>query len=127
GAAVDQDPRLDIDQRSVASRAVPHPDSRWMAVHMAVKGFLPAVGHLDRPLRSQRQQAGMDLHTDILARAEGAADAGEVEAYLCRWQIEAGGQLLEIGVQSMGLDVEIVDDCSGGHLNAHYRYYSSWF
>src|SRR5437763_12410423 len=72
-----------------------------MAVHMAVKGFLPAVRHLDRPLRSQRQQAGMDLHADVLARPEGAADAGEVEAHLFRRQIEAGGQLLEIRVQPL--------------------------
>src|SRR5438067_2844417 len=91
-----------------------------MAVNMAVKGFLPAVGHLDRPLRSQRQQAGMDLHADILARAEGAADAGEVEAYLCRWQIEAGGQLLEIGVQPLRGDEEIDATVGGGNRQARF-------
>src|SRR6266550_2298405 len=89
-----------------------------MAVYVAVKGFLPAVRHLDGALRSQRQQAGMDLHTDILARAEGAADAGEVEAHLFRWQIEARGQLLEIGVQPLGRDEEIDAAVGGGNRQA---------
>src|SRR5438094_4151545 len=89
-----------------------------MAMYMAVKGFLPAVGHLDRPLRSQRQQASMDLHADILARPEGAADAGEVKAHLFRWQIEARGQLLEIRVQPLGRDEEIDAAVGGGNCQA---------
>src|SRR2546429_5048671 len=91
-----------------------------MAVHMAVKGFLPAVRHLDRPLRSQRQQAGMDLHADVLARPEGAADAGEVEAHLFPRQIEAGGELLEIRVQPLRRDEEIDTAVRGGNRKARF-------
>src|SRR5712691_5677865 len=91
-----------------------------MAVYVPVKGFLPAVRHLDRPLRSQRQQAGVDLHADILARAEGATHAGEMEAHALGWQIEAGGQLFEIRMQPLGGDEE-VHAAGGRHSEARLR------
>ena len=45
-----------------------------MPVHVAVKRFLAAVAHLHRAFGAQRQHARMDLHAEILARAEGAAN-----------------------------------------------------
>ena len=91
-----------------------------MAVHVAVEGFLPAVGHLDRPLGAQRQHARVDLHADILARAKGATDAGEMEADLFGWQIEARSELVEVGVEPLRRDEEIHPAVRGGNRKARF-------
>src|SRR2546430_2750110 len=68
----------------------------------------------------------MDLHADVLARSKGAADAGEVEAHLFRWQIEARGQLLEIRVQPLRRDEEIDTAVRGGNRKARFRTGGAW-
>ncbi len=49
----------------------------------------------------------MDLHGEVLAPAEGAADAGEVDAHLRRRQAEAGRDLVAVDVQPLRGDVDV--------------------
>ena len=81
GAAVEQDPHLDGDEPAVARRRVPRPDPRRVAVDVAGERLLAVVDDLHRAVRVQREQRGVDLHRDVLAAAERAADAGEVDAH----------------------------------------------
>jgi len=55
----------------------------------------------------------VNLHADILARAEGTTHAGEMEPHAFRWEIETGRQLFEIRVEPLGGDEE-VDAAVGG-------------
>ncbi len=57
----------------------------------------------------------MDLHRDVLAAAEGTADAGERHAHLLRRQAQDRGDLLEVRVQPLGGDVEVDAAVLGGH------------
>src|SRR6202165_2416621 len=92
-----------------------------MPVHVPVKRFLAAVRHLDRPLGSKRQQAGMDLHADILARAEGATHTREMQAHAFRWEIEAGRQLFEIRMEPLRGDEEVDAAIGGGNGETRFR------
>ena len=82
GAAVEQDPRADVDEPAVARRAVLVAHPRRVAVDVAEERLLAPVDHLHRPAGVQREQAGVDLHREVLAPAERAADAGEREPHL---------------------------------------------
>src|SRR5207302_4209851 len=90
GAPVDQEAGLDVDQRAVAQGAVSHPDPRRMSVDVAVKRFLAAIAHLHGAPGAQRQHARMNLHTEILARAEGAANPRYVQPDFFWSRLEAG-------------------------------------
>ena len=46
----------------------------------------------------QREQRGVDLHRKVLAAAERAADAGEVNPDLVRGQGQAGRDLVAVDV-----------------------------
>ena len=72
------------DELPVAVRAVLGPDLRGVAVHVADERLLAAVDHLHRTVRVQREQRAVDLHREVLAPAERAADAGEVDAHALR-------------------------------------------
>src|SRR5260370_41348503 len=74
---------------------------------MAVKRLLPAISHLHRPPGAQREHAGVDLHAHILAGAEGAAHSREMKGHFRSREVEAGGELLEIGVQPLRRDEEV--------------------
>src|SRR5467141_4487026 len=84
-----------------------HPDARGMSMHMAVERLLPAVTHLHRAPGAQGEHAGVDLHADVLAGAEGTAHPREVKTHLLRKEVEAGGELLEIGMQPLGGDEQV--------------------
>ena len=49
----------------------------------------------------------MDLHGEVLAPAEGAADAGEMDAHLLGLESEAGRDLVAIDVEPLGGDVDV--------------------
>ena len=57
---------------------------------VAVERLLAAVRHLHRPARLEGEQAGVDLHVDVLARAERAADTGERDPDQLLREAEAG-------------------------------------
>ena len=72
-----------------------------------VEGLLPPVGHLHRASRAQREQAGVDLHVDVLARPERAADAGERDPHLLLREVEARRELLEVDVEPLRRRAEL--------------------
>ena len=49
----------------------------------------------------------MDLHRQVLAAAERAADAGEVDAHLLGREAEAGRDLVAVDVQPLRRDVDV--------------------
>ena len=88
-AAVEQDPRADRDEPAVARRAVLVAHARGVAVDVAEERLLAPVHHLHGAAGVEREQAGVDLHREVLAAAERAADAAEHEPHLLRRQVEA--------------------------------------
>ncbi len=118
GAAVEHDPALHVRDLAVLGGAVLVPELRRVAVHVAEEGLEPVVDHLDRLVRAQREQAGVDLHRDVLAAAEGTADAGERHAHLLLGQAEDGGDLPEVRVQPLGGDVEVDTAVLAGYREA---------
>ncbi len=63
----------------------------------------------------------MDLHRQVLAPAERAADAGQRHADLVLGQAEDGRDLLEVGVQPLGRDVEVDSAVLGRHGESGLR------
>ncbi|CAM5396631.1 hypothetical protein SVIOM342S_09206 [Streptomyces violaceorubidus] len=57
----------------------------------------------------------MDLHRQVLASAEGAADAGQGHPHLVLGQAEHGGDLAQVGVEPLGGDVEVDAAVLAGH------------
>ena len=49
----------------------------------------------------------MDLHREVLAPAERAADAGEVDPHLLRLEAEAGRDLVAVDVEPLRRDVDV--------------------
>ncbi len=115
GATVEEQPGVDRDQLPVAPGAVPHPDARGVAVHVPVEGLLAPVRELDRPTRTQGQHARVHLHVDVLARAECAAHAGQVQPDLFLGQAQAGCDLLPVDVQPLRGDIYVYPAVLGGH------------
>ncbi len=114
-AAVEHETCRHRDELAVAGRSVAHPDARGVAVDVAVEGFLAPVAELDGLAGAKRQEAGVDLHVDVLARPERPAHAGEVQAHLLLRQAEARGDLLAVDVQPLRGDVEVETTVVGGH------------
>ena len=57
----------------------------------------------------------MDLHREVLAAAERAADAGEVDPHLLERQPEAGRDLAAVDVQPLRRDVDVDAALAVGH------------
>ena len=106
-AAVEQYAHTDVDEPSVARRAVLGPDLRGMPVDVADEGLLAVVDDLDRTVRVQREQRAVDLHRQVLAAAERTSHAREVDAHLLGLQIQARRDLIAIDVQPLGCDVHV--------------------
>ena len=106
-AAVEHDRRPDVHELAVAVGAVLEAHPGRVPVDVAVEGLLAGVDHLHRPVGAQRQQAGVDLHRDVLAGAERAADAGQRAAAPCRPAGRGVGDLALVDVQPLGGDVEV--------------------
>ena len=107
GAAVEQDLHADVRELAVARGAVLAPDARRVAVDVAGEGLLAVVDHLHRAVGLQGEHRAVDLHGEVLAPAEGAADAGEVDAHLRRRQAEARCDLVAVDVEPLRRDVDV--------------------
>ena len=96
-------------QTSLPSRrgAVLRPDPGRVPVDVADERLLAAVDDLHRAARVQREHRAVDLHRQVLAPAERAADAGEVDAHLLGREAEAGRHLVAVDVQPLGRDVDV--------------------
>ena len=106
-AAVEQDPHAHADELPVAVGAVLGPDLRRVPVHVADERLLAVVDHLHGPARVQREQRAVDLHREVLAPAERAADAGEVDAHALGLEAEARRDLVAVDVQPLRRDVDV--------------------
>ena len=78
-----------------------------MPVHVAGERLLAVVDDLHRAVRVQREQRAVHLHRQVLAPAERAADAGEVDAHLLERQPEARRDLRAVDVQPLRRDVDV--------------------
>jgi hypothetical protein len=92
-----------------------------MPVHVAVERLLPVVDHLHRTTRAQREHAGVDLHRQVLARPERAADSGQRQPYLLRGQAQARRELVAVDVEPLGGDVEVDAAVLGRHRQPRLR------
>ena len=121
GAAVEQDLHPHGDELTGPRRAVFAPDARRVPVHVAEEGLLAVVDDLHGPLRVQREHGAVDLHREILATAERAADAGEVDPHLLRRQVEARRDLVAVDVQPLRRDVDVDAALAVGDGQARFR------
>ena len=97
----------DAREPPLARRAVLAPDPRRVPVDVARERLGAVVDHLHRTARVQREQRAVDLHREVLAPAERAADAGEVHPHLLRAQGEARRHLVAVDVEPLGRDVDV--------------------
>ena len=106
-AAVEQDPHPHRDELALRGSPVLGPDPRRMAVDVADEPLLAAVDDLHRTARVQREHRAVDLHRQVLAPAERAADARQVDAHLLGRQAEARRHLVAVDVQPLRRDVDV--------------------
>ena len=78
-----------------------------MAVDVAGERLLAVVDDLHRPARVEGEHRAVDLHREVLAAAERAADAGEVDPHLLRREPEAGRHLVAVDVQPLRCNVDV--------------------
>ncbi len=100
---------------AVARRAVLEAHARGVPVDMADERLGAAVDDAHGALRVQRQQRAVDLHREVLAPAERAADAGQVDAHLLGREAEAGRDLVAVDVQPLRRDVDVDAALAVGH------------
>ncbi len=105
--AVQVDLGPDVDQPAVAGRAVLEAHARRVAVHVPVERLLPVVDHLHRLAGVQGQHARVHVHGQVLTPAERAADAGQHEPDLLRWQPQRRADLPLVDVQPLGGHVQV--------------------
>lgn len=89
-----------------------------VAVDVPEEGFEAVVDDLHGLAGAQGEQAGVDLHGQVLASAEGAADAGQGHADLVLGQSEHGGDLAQVGVEPLGGHVQVHAAVLGGYGEA---------
>ena len=105
--AVEQDPHAHADEPAVPGRAMLRVDPRGVAMDVPREGLLPAVDHLHGAAGVQREHRRVDLHRQVLAAAEGAADAGQVQAHPLLGEAEARRDLLAVAVQPLRRRVDV--------------------
>ena len=106
-AAVEDDPRLDLDEQAVGIGVMAVPHDRRMPVHVTEEGLLAGVDHLHRTTGVQRQQAYLHVHREVLAGPEGTTDPGQVKPDLLERESQACRHLLLVHVQPLSGDVEV--------------------
>ena len=74
------------------------PDTRRMSVDVADERLLAAVDDLDGPVRVQCEQRPVDLHGQVLAAPEGAADTRKMDPHLLGLQVQARCNLVPVDV-----------------------------
>ena len=89
-----------------------------MAVDVADERLLAAVDDLHRPARAQREHRAVDLHREVLAPAEGAADAAQVDPHRSGGSAEARRHLVAVDVQPLRRDVDVDAALAVGHREA---------
>ena len=107
GAAVEHDPRVHVDEPAVRVGAVLVLHPAGMAVHVADERLLARVDHLHGAARAQREHAGVDLHREVLAPAERAADPAERQPHRLGREAEALRHLVAVDVQPLRRDVQL--------------------
>ena len=107
GAAVEQDPDVRADEPPVPRRPMLRPDPGRVAVDVARERLLPVVDHLHGPVGVEREQRRVDLHREVLAAAERAAHARQMDPHLLRAKVEARGDLVAVDVEPLGRDVDV--------------------
>jgi hypothetical protein len=88
---------------------------------MARERLFAVVAHLHRTTRVEREQRAVDLHREILATAERAADAREVDADLLRAEVETRRDLVAIDVQPLGRHMDVDAALAVWHGEARLR------
>ena len=83
------------------------PDPRRVAVDVADERLLAVVDDLHRPTGTEREHRRVDLHGEVLAPAERAADAGEMDPNLLGLEVEARRDLVAVDVKPLGCDVDV--------------------
>ncbi len=78
-----------------------------MAVDVADERLLTVVDDLHGTVRVQSEQCAVDLHREVLAAAERAADTREVNTHLLGLQVQARRDLVAIDVQPLRCDVDV--------------------
>ena len=106
-AAVDEDPHPHRHEPPLARRPVLGPDPRRVAVDVADERLLAVVDDLHGPPGAQREHRRVDLHREVLAPAERATDAGEVNPHLLGLEVEAGRDLVAVDVEPLRRDVDV--------------------
>ncbi len=121
GAAVEHDLRAHVEQPAVVVGAVLVAHPRRVAVHVPEERLLAGVDHLHRPAGAQRQHARVHVHRQVLAPAEGAADAGQRDPDERLVEAQRVGDLAAVDVQPLGGDVEVDAAVRRGHGEAGLR------
>ena len=71
------------------------------------EGLFAAVHDLDGPIRVQREHRSVDLHGQVLASPERAADAAKMDPHLPRFQVQTGRDLVAVDVQPLRRDIDV--------------------
>ena len=121
GAAVEQDSHPDVDELPGPRRPVLAPDPGGMPVDVADEGLLAVVDDLDGAARAQREQRAVDLHREILAATECAADAAQVDPHHLRRQREARRDLVAVDVQPLRGDMDVDPALAVGNGESRLR------
>ena len=88
---------------------------------VADERLLARVDDLHRPLGVEREHRAVDLHREVLAPAEGAADAAEVDAHLLLLEPEARRDLVAVDVQPLRRHVDVDAALAVGHREPGLR------
>ncbi len=121
GAAVQHDPAVREHQPAVQGGPVLVAHPRRVAVHVPEERLVPGVHDLDRLPGVHCQQAGVDLHRQVLPAAERAAHPGQRQPDLLLRQGQHRGHLLPVHVQPLGGDVQVHPAVLGRHRQARLR------
>ena len=84
-------------------------------MHVAHERLRAPVRHLDRTARVEREHARVDLHADVLARAERAAGPRQEQPDHVLGQVQAGGELLAVDVEPLRRNEQVDPTVLCGH------------
>lgn len=113
--AVQEDLGLDLDQAALRVRVVAVAEQRRVAVGVAEEGLLAGGGQLDRAAGTQREQTERELEAGVLTVAGGAGHSGDDDLHPVRFQAEAGGGEVAVGVRVGGGGVDLHAAVGAGH------------
>lgn len=112
---VEEDLRLHLHQSALRVRVVAVAEQRRVPVGVAEEGFLAGGGKFDRAAGAQGEQAERQLEARVLAVAGRAGDTGDDDLHPVRFQTEAGGGEVAVGVRVGGGGVDLHAAVRAGH------------